>query len=183
MCEVKHESSVKSLNFSKLFKNKVSPQLVNLNRSSYPIHILLRLFKKQIWRKFFNKLGRPQIDWDLLTDRFIEPIIWVVDNFADSLGTVRKASIRNQTVEKLILLSFFSVDICFSCLASPCFHCWSCILDWTTILLEHQCRTYYRPCGCWSLDFIKCGLPLLHGTCNTTRQSPKCNTHTHNIIG
>nr|SVE93633.1 EOG090X06RJ [Scapholeberis mucronata] len=48
-----------------------------------------KLLKKQLWRKLCQRIGRiPSIDWERLTDGFIEPIIWVVDNFADSLGTI-----------------------------------------------------------------------------------------------
>ena len=36
-------------------------------------------------QKFFSL---PPLDWERITDRFIEPIVWVVDNFSDSLGTV-----------------------------------------------------------------------------------------------
>lgn len=53
--------------------------------------LLFRITRKQVWKKVRQKIGNIphlSIDWDVLTDRFIEPVIWVVDHFADSLGKV-----------------------------------------------------------------------------------------------
>nr|SVE92405.1 EOG090X06RJ [Megafenestra aurita] len=52
--------------------------------------IISRFTKKQLWRKVRQQIANfsPSVDWDRLTDRFIEPIIWVVDNFSDSLGVI-----------------------------------------------------------------------------------------------
>lgn len=54
------------------------------------LYFVYRVTKKQIWKKVRQKIGDfpPSIDWDLVTDRFIEPIIWIVDNFSGYLGTV-----------------------------------------------------------------------------------------------
>nr|SVE94253.1 EOG090X06RJ [Simocephalus serrulatus] len=52
--------------------------------------VLSRITKRQIWKKVRQKICSfpPSIDWDHVTDRFIEPIIWVVDHFSDYLGTI-----------------------------------------------------------------------------------------------
>nr|SVE74198.1 EOG090X06RJ [Daphnia barbata] len=53
--------------------------------------VVLKITRKQIWKKVRQKIcniSQATIDWDNLTDRFIEPIIWIVDRFADSLGRI-----------------------------------------------------------------------------------------------
>lgn len=69
-------------------------KVLNYNLNLYFYHCYYQLFRitrKQIWKKVRQKISNiPQlsVDWDSVTDRFIEPIIWVVDHFADSLGRV-----------------------------------------------------------------------------------------------
>nr|SVE89278.1 EOG090X06RJ [Daphnia sinensis]SVE90526.1 EOG090X06RJ [Daphnia sinensis] len=53
--------------------------------------VISKITRKQIWKKVRQKIGNIphlSIDWDDLTDRFIEPVIWVVDHFSDSLGKI-----------------------------------------------------------------------------------------------
>nr|SVE69815.1 EOG090X06RJ [Eubosmina coregoni] len=51
--------------------------------------ITLKVTKRQTWKTIRQKLLHlPDVDWDTLTDRFIDPIIWIVDNFSDSIGKI-----------------------------------------------------------------------------------------------
>jgi len=46
------------------------------------------MITRRTWQKFRQKFTLPSItiDWDNVTDKFLDPMIWVVDNFAGSIG-------------------------------------------------------------------------------------------------
>ena len=48
------------------------------------------MITRRTWQKFRQKITLPSItvDWDNVTDRFLDPMIWVVDNFGGSIGVV-----------------------------------------------------------------------------------------------
>jgi len=60
-----------------------------ISKLSLPIRFIIsRMITRRTWQKFRQKFTLPSItiDWDNVTDKFLDPMIWVVDNFAGSIG-------------------------------------------------------------------------------------------------
>ena len=94
-------------------------------------------------------------------DVFIEPAVWLVDNYAHLLGPV----CEKKTIYKMKHLTL-SVGLGGRCVSSDWFHCLYCLLAGTTILVGKESCHDSVIIYCRKLAFNKCDFSLLHGGTN-----------------